>query len=199
LYVGRVEPAKGIETLVRALGALPSDAVLDVVGRGDVAFIARVKGVAAAAGAEARLRLSSSARENLADRYAAADAVVFPSEWNEPFGIVPLEAMACGTPVVATGTGGSGEYLRDSQNCLLVPPGSATALGQALHRLAADPGLRSRLIQGGRVTAEALTTDRLAAALQDIHKEHSLARQAAPRNRGATVRRRDGGHDAVQL
>jgi glycosyltransferase involved in cell wall biosynthesis len=199
LYVGRVEPAKGIETLVRALGALPSDAVLDVVGRGDVAFIARVKGVAAAAGAEARLRLSSSARENLADRYAAADAVVFPSEWNEPFGIVPLEAMACGTPVVATGTGGSGEYLRDSQNCLLVPPGSATALGQALHRLAADPGLRSRLIQGGRVTAEALTTDRLAATLQDIHKEHSLARQAAPRNRGATVRRRDGGHDAVQL
>ena len=50
--------------------------------------------------------------------YAAADALLFCVEWPEPFGLVPLEAMAVGTPVVATGTGGSAEYLRDGENCL---------------------------------------------------------------------------------
>ncbi len=50
---------------------------------------------------------------------AAADALLFPVQWEEPWGLVPLEAMASGTPVVATGTGGSGEYLRDGDNCLV--------------------------------------------------------------------------------
>ena len=61
-------------------------------------------------------------RDALAGHYAAADAVLFPVQWEEPWGLVPLEAMAVGRPVVASGTGGSAEYLRDEENCLIYSP-----------------------------------------------------------------------------
>jgi glycosyltransferase involved in cell wall biosynthesis len=80
-----------------------------------------------------------------------------------------LEAMACGTPVVATGTGGSGEYLEDRVNCLIVPPGNADALAAAVRTLAADPALRARVIAGGARTAADLTLDRLADTLEEWH------------------------------
>jgi len=73
--------------------------------------------------------------------------------WEEPWGLVPLEAMARGRPVVATGRGGSREYLRDGENCLLFAAGSAPSLAAALRRLAEDPGLRARLRDGGLATA----------------------------------------------
>ena len=85
--------------------------------------------------------------------YAAADAILFPVEWPEPWGLVPLEAMSVGRPVIATGTGGSGEYLVDGENCLLFPPGDAEALAGSVRRLAADRDLRARLREGGFATA----------------------------------------------
>ena len=91
--------------------------------------------------------------------YASADAILFPVEWPEPWGLVPLEAMSVGRPVVATGTGGSGEYLRDEENCLLFEPGDAEALAACVRRLAGDPGLRARLVAGGRETAAHFTAD----------------------------------------
>src|ERR1051325_10801161 len=84
-------------------------------------------------------------RSELASRYRDSDVFVFPTIWEEPFGLVPLEAMACGTPVIATGTGGSGEFLVEGYNCLLVPPGDAHALAAAVRRLAEDGELRARL------------------------------------------------------
>ena len=78
--------------------------------------------------------------------------------------------MSVGRPVIATGTGGSGEYLRDGVNCLLFsPPEGSIALAEAIRRLARDPDLRSRLREGGFATAGRLTEDafnrRVAAAL----------------------------------
>ena len=73
--------------------------------------------------------------------------------WEEPWGLVPLEAMARGRPVIATGRGGSAEYLRDGENCLLFDPGDAGALAAAVERLAADGALRRKLVEGGRRTA----------------------------------------------
>jgi glycosyltransferase involved in cell wall biosynthesis len=92
-------------------------------------------------------------RAALPDTYAGHDALLFPVTWEEPWGLVPLEAMAIGRPVIATGRGGSGEYLRDGENCLLHPPGDAAALADAVRRLAADPDLRARLRAGGLATA----------------------------------------------
>jgi glycosyltransferase involved in cell wall biosynthesis len=93
------------------------------------------------------------ARAEVPAAYAAADAVLFPVTWPEPWGLVPLEAMAVGRPVVATGTGGSAEYLRDGENCLLAAPGDPAALARAVARLQSDAALRARLVAGGRATA----------------------------------------------
>ena len=60
-----------------------------------------------------------AAREELPAAYRAADVFVFPSTWSEPFGLVPIEAMACGVPVVGSGTGGSGEFLIDGATALV--------------------------------------------------------------------------------
>jgi glycogen synthase len=78
--------------------------------------------------------------------------------WEEPFGLVPLEAMSVGRPVIATGAGGSGEYLRDEENCLLYAPREdPAALAAAARRLASEPSLRQRLRRGGFETVERLT------------------------------------------
>jgi glycosyltransferase involved in cell wall biosynthesis len=99
---------------------------------------------------------------------------VFASTGHEAFGLVPLEAMACATPVVATGAGGSSEYLAHRENCLLFRPENAEALAVALRRLAADQGLRRHIVTRGLETAARLTVDRQADALEAVH--HEVAR-----------------------
>lgn len=165
LYVGRLDPRKGIETLLRALALLPEAARLCVVGDGPPAYRARLASLAAELGLEGRVTFSVAPRAALRDTYRAADVLVFPSEWEEPFGLVPLEAMACATPVVATRTGGSAEFLDDGVNCLAVPPGDHAAIAAAIERLAADASLRDRLVEGGIATAARFTTDRLASVI----------------------------------
>ncbi|MHB1534379.1 MAG: glycosyltransferase, partial [Acidimicrobiales bacterium] len=98
-----------------------------------------------------------------------ADCLVFPSEWPEPFGLVPLEAMACGTPVVATGAGGSAEFLVDGANCLLFAPGDPAALAKAVRRLAGDPGLRNLVRDGGWQTSARLSVDQMAESYEAWH------------------------------
>jgi len=169
LYVGRIDERKGIGTIVDALPLLP-DAALTVLGRGDGDYLLRLRARAADLGVLGRITFDVVDRHELAARYAESDVVVFPSIWDEPFGLVPLEAMACGTPVVGTGAGGSGEFMTDGVNCLLFPAGDATALRDALRRLAADPALRRRLVAGGLRTADALTTDALAEGLERWHR-----------------------------
>jgi glycosyltransferase involved in cell wall biosynthesis len=170
LQVGRLDPRKGIETSVRALAALPGGAVLDVVGRGDEGHRRHLQDLAEGLGVGDRVRFSARPRSELAALYAAADVALFPPVWEEPFGLVPLEAMACGTPVVATGTGGSADFLADGHNCLLVPPGDAGALAAAVQRLAADPALRRRLVEHGLATAREHDADRYAERLLDEHR-----------------------------
>jgi 2-deoxystreptamine N-acetyl-D-glucosaminyltransferase/2-deoxystreptamine glucosyltransferase len=77
--------------------------------------------------------------------------------------------MACGVPVVASGTGGSGEFLADGVNCVMFPPGDARALADALHAMAADPELRTRVAQGGEATARHMTMDGYAERLEVLH------------------------------
>ena len=168
LYVGRLDPAKGVHTLVRALVHLP-DATLRLAATGSPAEVADVLATARVAGCEERVLVDSYPRSELAGVYRSSDVLVFPSEWEEPFGIVPLEAMAAATPVVATGTGGSASYLRHETNCLQFRPGDPAGLAAAVQRLADDDSLRRRLVEGGRVTAAATTTDHVAAALEQVH------------------------------
>jgi glycosyltransferase involved in cell wall biosynthesis len=154
LYVGRLDPRKGVDTAVEALALLPDDARLELIGGWDTQEEERLETLARERGVESRVVFSGQcSREQIRAAYAAADVVVFPVRWEEPWGLVPLEAMARGRPVVATGRGGSAEYLRDGENCVLFAAGDAAALAAAVRRVADDEGLRERLRTGGLETA----------------------------------------------
>jgi glycosyltransferase involved in cell wall biosynthesis len=158
LYVGRVDERKGVSDAVAALEDLPGAASLTIVGGGDQRVSADLTRLAERLGVRPRvLALGMRSRGELPDIYAASDVVLFPVRWQEPWGLVPLEAMALGRLVIATGQGGSGEYLRDQENCLLVPPGEPRAIAAAVRRLADDPQLRARIRAGGLQTARGLT------------------------------------------
>jgi glycosyltransferase involved in cell wall biosynthesis len=180
MFVGRLDPTKGIDTLVRALARAPAHATLDVSAPDETVHVDRVRRLAAEVGVADRVRITSVPRADLAAKYRAADVCVFPSEWEEPFGIVPLEAMACSTPVVASGTGGSGEYLRDGENCVIAAPGDPDALVAALERLSTDMALRDRIVAGGRGTARSLTIDALADRLEALALEAAAGPAARP-------------------
>ena len=154
-YVGRIDPRKGIGAAIDVLAELPQ-ASLRVAGAGDDAHEAELRARVRTAGADARVEFGEVARAQVPGAFAAADAVLFPVLWEEPWGLIPLEAMACGRPVVASGRGGSAEYLRDGENCLIAAP-EPEAMAAALRRLAGDPRLREHLREGGLRTAARFT------------------------------------------
>lgn len=159
LYCGRIDPRKGIQLAVEALAELP-DATLTVAGAGDDRHLAQLRVRADELGVTERVDFVRPSRRELPALYADADALLFPVRWAEPWGLVPLEAMAVGTPVVATGRGGSGEYLRDGENALLFDPDAgAPALAAAVEALAASEDLRARLRAGGLATARRFAAD----------------------------------------
>jgi glycosyltransferase involved in cell wall biosynthesis len=166
LYVGRLDERKGVDTAVGAMAHLPEEAVLTLVGGWDESEERRLRELARAAGVEERVRFAGQrSRDEVRAAYDDSDAVVFPVRWEEPWGLVPLEAMARGRPVVATGRGGSGEYLRDGRNALLFEAGDERALAACVTRLAGDRELRRRLVAGGLETAPLHTEDQLGAAV----------------------------------
>lgn len=169
LYVGRVEGRKGVETAIRALSALPETATLRVVGRAEPSHRQHLDDVVTRLGLRDRVVFDVARRDELATAYGAADVLLFPPVWDEPFGLVPVEAMACDTPVIASATGGSREFLIDEVNCLHAERGEPDSFAAAVHRLAGDEGLRARLVAAGRHTAAELTVDRLAEVFEDWH------------------------------
>lgn len=170
LYVGRIDSRKGIDIVIRALPQCPPEATLMVCGRGDEVHLRELRRLGDELGVGDRVQFTTSTRDELARRYSSADVVVFPSVWEEPFGLVPLEAMSCGTPVVGTAVGGAAEFLVDEENCLTFTPAEASTLALSLHRLAEDDSLRARLVAGGRATAEEFDVDRLAETLESWHR-----------------------------
>jgi glycosyltransferase involved in cell wall biosynthesis len=169
LYLGRIDDRKGIDTAIRALTLLPDEATLAVVGRGDDRYLEEMHALTRSLGVEERVSFSFVDRDRVADAYAGADVLLFPPRWAEPFGLVPLEAMACATPTVATATGGSAEFLVDGVNCLRIPIDDHEAMAAAVRRLADDPALRARIVAAGLVTAGELTVPRQAELLERWH------------------------------
>lgn len=157
-YAGRIDPRKGIGTAVEALALLPEQATLTVDGPGDQSHRAELEQRVAELGLTGRVTFSKRPRERLRELFGDSDVVLFPVQWDEPWGLVPLEAMAVGTPVAATGAGGSGEYLRHERNSLIFDRSEgAPALAGAVMRLSDDADLRARLRRGGLATAERYT------------------------------------------
>jgi glycosyltransferase involved in cell wall biosynthesis len=168
-----MDPRKGVHVAVEAMEHLPEEATLTVQGGGDEEYLATIKSQVERLGLGHRVSFTRQPREQLPKIYAEADAVLFPVQWEEPWGLVPLEAMAVGRPVVATGTGGSAEYLKDGANCLIFEPrDSGRALAERIVRLASDPALRATLRDGGLETADKFTepayNERIRAALLQV-------------------------------
>jgi glycosyltransferase involved in cell wall biosynthesis len=179
--VGRIDPRKGIDLAIEAVARLPEEATLAVVGGGDQAHLDELRELARARGVADRVTFGSSDRDGLQRIYAEADAVLFPVVWEEPWGLVPLEAMAVGAPVVASGRGGSAEYLRDRENCLIFDVDrGGEALAAAVRELAAEPELRERLRTAGFETSGRLTVEAYDEAIERMllaaAKRHPSAR-----------------------
>jgi glycosyltransferase involved in cell wall biosynthesis len=178
LQLGRLVPRKGIDNVIRSLVHLPGDvpARVLVVGGDSRApdeartpEIARLREVARTLGVLDRVSFTGHRqRSELRDFYAAADVFV-STPWYEPFGITPLEAMACGTPVVGSAVGGIQYSVRDGVSGFLVPPHDPRALAERLVRLHANPALRRALGRAGIRRARAMFTwDRVAEQLVDV-------------------------------
>jgi D-inositol-3-phosphate glycosyltransferase len=143
LTVGRLVERKGFQDVIRAMQVVP-DAECAVVGGppserldGDPQA-RRLRDVAETAQVADRVRLVGAVpKEDMARWYRSADVLV-AAPWYEPFGLTPLEAMACGVPVVATAVGGLTDTVVDGLTGNLVPPRDPKALGAAIRRLLSD-------------------------------------------------------------
>ncbi len=157
LYVGRIAPIKGLETLLDALGCLRGRGIgarlVVVGGETDEPVDAHEAGVRRRVTtlglANAVTFVGAQPQERLRDWYVAADVIVLPSYY-ESFGMVALEAMACGSPVVASRVGGLQTTVRDGVTGLLVPEGDPCALADTIARVLADGALRWRLGREGQ-------------------------------------------------
>jgi D-inositol-3-phosphate glycosyltransferase len=151
--VGRLVPRKGFDILIRAMAAIP-DAELLIVGGPNASDLSadpeacRLASLAAEFGVSQRVRLCGSvSRADMPAVLRSAD-VVACTPWYEPFGIVPVEAMACGVPVLATAVGGMLDTVVDGMTGVLVPPKDPRACAEALNSMLANP---ARLAQWGAV------------------------------------------------
>jgi glycosyltransferase involved in cell wall biosynthesis len=173
----RLVERKGVGDMVAALPALPG-VELVVAGGGESASIAedpegrRLAALARRLGVLDRIDLRGRIkREEVAPLLRSADVVVC-APWYEPFGIVPLEAMACGAPVVATAVGGLVDTVVDGVTGLHVPPRDPPALARAVGRLLGDADLRARLGGAGveRVRTR-YTWERVASSTLSVYRK----------------------------
>ncbi|MEP7059406.1 MAG: glycosyltransferase family 4 protein [Actinomycetota bacterium] len=179
LFVGRLEERKGFPVAVEAFRRLASDRPdLRMVVAGDGkerTAIGRLD-----AGQRARiLLLGSVSNERLPGYHAAADVYLGPALGGESFGIVLVEAMAAGLPVVASRIAGYVEVVRDGVDGLLVPPGDPGALAASTARILGDPALAARLSQAGRDRAAEFEWSIVAAAIRERY-EWAIETGASP-------------------
>jgi glycosyltransferase involved in cell wall biosynthesis len=184
-FVGRLVPLKGSELAVRAFALATArglDARLLVVGEGPSAAPCRrlVEELGLAARVEFR-PFQNAAR--LAEVYRDSWALLFPSQWEEPFGIVVAEAMACGCPVVASAHGAPPDLVGDTG--LLAPPTDAAAWAERLLELARDPDRRHDLAdRAARRAREEFALpamlDRYQELLERVARKRPAARRGVP-------------------
>ncbi len=205
VYVGRMLPRKDIRNVVRAVALLkdrsPAPLLLLVGGETvdpDPAMtpeIGELWRLASDLGIADRVRFTGKRQaKELCDYYSAGDVVV-TTPWYEPFGLTPLEAMACGRPVIGSAVGGITFTIADSVTGFLVPPRDPAALAERLRHLLDDSAGRNRMGGAARARVErGFTWSEVAARTADLYRE-LLSRGAHPVaavRRGSIERAGDG-------
>jgi phosphatidylinositol alpha-mannosyltransferase len=170
-FVGRLHRRKGFPVAVEAFGALAAgrpDLRMVVVGEGaERSALDRLDPAARARVAE----LGARPNADLPPILAACDAFVAPNTGGESFGVVLVEAMAAGVPVVASDIPGFDEVVTDGVDGLLVPPGRADVLAAALARVLDDPVLAERLVAGGRSRAAQFDWSIVAERIEEAYRD----------------------------
>ena len=183
LFVGRIEPLKGVDTLIKAMSCLRCSSL------GDTVYLAVIGGDPDAEPSEmsaemARIQqlcddlcmgklvvfLGKRGQDTLPYYYSAAEALVMPSHY-ESFGMVALEAMACGTPVVASQVGGLAFLVQDGVTGYTVPAEDPNALCDRLTELLDDPSLRARLGRNAAESARGYDWEKIAGEILKTYQE----------------------------
>jgi D-inositol-3-phosphate glycosyltransferase len=187
LTLGRLVPRKGNATVIAAMAAIPG-AELVIAGGPDPGRlhddpeVARLCQVAEAHGVADRVRFTGRVPHDDAPALLRSADIVVSAPWYEPFGILPVEAMACGKPVVVSAVGGHLDTVEDGSTGLLVPPRDPAALAAALTRLLAEPGLRRQLGAAGTARAAArYSWDTIAAETEAVYARVRQERKVAAR------------------
>jgi glycosyltransferase involved in cell wall biosynthesis len=182
LQLGRMVPRKGVDNVVRSLGRLKDKGVpyrLVVVG-GETddpnpmacPEIARLLQIARAEGVEDKVTfVGRKNREMLKYYYCAAD-IFISTPWYEPFGITPLESMACGTPVIGANVGGIKYSVLDGKTGFLVPPNDPDTLAAKVHLLISNPALHQQMKKASiQRVKENFTWQKVAVLVAELYKQ----------------------------
>jgi len=193
LFVGRLERLKGVEIAIRSLGLLRDrqhdDVRLLILGEdsheGDESEKDRLKAIAAEVGVRDRVDfIGSIAQHELPYFYAAADVCVMPS-YSESFGLVALEAQACGCPVVASGVSGLRSVVRDEVSGYLIDEQDPAAYAERIGRLLENGELAQQMGRRGRLLAQRFswtrTADRLEGLFEQVVERNQALVQASAR------------------
>lgn len=194
LFLGRLVPHKGVLWLLRAVERVRSEGHaihLDIAGDGDLAATAQ-RYVTRHGLGDAVTFHGWVEEERVSTLIQSARAIIFPSIWHEPAGLVSLEAAAHGRALIASRVGGIPEYGRDDY-AVLVPPNDTSALANAIASLAQDPDRCENLGRRGRHLAQTMfSMDTFLDTMDDIYREvststsHTALRPASPMPSSAT-------------
>lgn len=183
LQLGRMVPRKGVDNVIKGLALLRRrhgvDARLCVVGGEsdrpspqDTPELGRLMQLAEAEGVSAYVEFTGRRRRDQLLRYYGACDVFVTTPWYEPFGITPVEAMACARPVVGSDTGGIRHTVVHGKTGLLVPPRNPDALADALAKLALEPERADAMgREGARRAARYFTWHRVGRQLDEVFEE----------------------------
>ena len=155
LQLGRMVPRKGVDNVIRSLsklnGSLKNTRLLVVGGESDepdetlTPEIGRLKKIAEEENVAAHVTFTGRKRRDILKYFYAAADVFITTPWYEPFGITPLEAMACGTPVIGANVGGIKYSVADGKTGFLVPPKNPEALAKKIEQLISDNQLMATM------------------------------------------------------
>ncbi|HLY24707.1 MAG TPA: glycosyltransferase [Aggregatilineales bacterium] len=195
LFVGRIEPLKAVDTIFQAMAILKQDAphlldnlCISIIGgdpdTNDEPEMVRLKELRDSLGlGDLVMFLGAKDQDTLNYYYAASEALIMPSDY-ESFGMVALEAMASGTPVIASETGGLAFLVRDNVTGFLVPVRDPQMLSEKIRLILEKPEERNRLGHDAHLIAQEYAwthiADRLLAVFATIIPGHELTTSASP-------------------
>ncbi|HVY68370.1 MAG TPA: glycosyltransferase family 4 protein [Verrucomicrobiae bacterium] len=153
LVVTALTARSGVLTVIQALMQARANGVkasLGIVGRGETAYIAEIRSLVVRHQLPVEFLTVSNVNKDLPAVLRQHHAFIYPAEWEEPFAITPLQAMAAGLPIIGTRIGGARELIRHGENALSYTPGDSLELASRIQELQMQPALRCQLAENAQ-------------------------------------------------